>query len=187
MALLVALCAVSACGAQGGGTSEERPAGLTASATPSATGTPAPTGSASPSSTAVGGKLTLSELARNPCRAIDEEDRLGIVINDSEPNNGRQSCRWAAYRYVVAFIPHTSTDLTKAAKYRHLTRKTISGHRAMLGVSEALDRKMYRLFVSAGKKQSFELQVLPVNEGTQPVSPTTVATRFAKAILSHLR
>ncbi|MEO3887022.1 DUF3558 family protein [Nonomuraea sp. B5E05] len=199
VALFLASSAVGACSAQDGsrtGGDTHRPSGTTptspaASAASTDAGTPAPTGSVKPSSTAAGGRLTLAELAQHPCRAINDGDarksKLWIFVDGRQPNWDAKSCQWGARGGLVTFTPYTSTDQTKAEKFKHLTRKNISGHRALLGSSTDHGRETYVLFVSVGRKQSFRLMVLPWGEDVPGPDAPTLATKFAKAILSHLR
>ncbi|KAB8194294.1 DUF3558 domain-containing protein [Nonomuraea phyllanthi] len=199
VALFLASCAVAACGTQEGsrtGGDTHRPSGTTptspaASAAASGAGTPTPTGSIRPSATAADGPLTLAELAQHPCRAIDDEDarksKLWIFVDGTQPNYDTKSCQWGARGGLVTFTPYTSTDQTKAEKFKHLTRKNISGHQALLGSSTDHGRETYVLFVSVGRKQSFRLMVLPWGEDVPGPDAPTLATNFAKAILSHLR
>lgn len=193
-AVLVASCAATACGA-GGASEADRDATLTSPAptptTPTATPTATPTGAGKPSSTTPGGPLTLAELARRPCLALDDEDvrsaNLRIFTDGTETNYDGKSCQWGAGGGLVSFTPYASKDQTKAAEFSHLTRRNISGGRALLGSVTDHGRETYVLLVSVGANQSFRLDVLP-GEGDVPgPDGPTLATDFAKAILSHLR
>ncbi|MGP4013136.1 DUF3558 family protein [Streptomyces sp. 4N124] len=175
-AVLLVFCAASACDANGGSEADRDPT---------------PTGAGKPSSTVTSGPLTLAELSRRPCRALDDEDlrsaELFIFTEPVQPNYDAKSCQWGAGGGLVSFTPSASTDETKAAKYSHLTRRSISGHRALLGSVTDHGREMFVLHVSVGKNQSFRLSVLPGEEGAPGPDGPTLATDFAKAILAHLR
>ncbi|WBB64331.1 DUF3558 family protein [Streptomyces sp. WMMC500] len=192
VALLLASGAAAACDAGGenkAGGGNPRP--RDASATPSGAGTSAATGSTTPPSTVSGGPLTLAELARRPCRAIDDEDtgssKLGIFTDATETNYDAKSCQWGARGGLVSFTPYTSTDQTKAEKFKHLTQKNISGNRALLGGITDHGRETYVLLVSVGGNQSFRLMVVPLGEDAPGPDAPTLATNFAKAILTHLK
>lgn len=197
-AVLLTSCAATACGAGGAseadtGASPASPTATPASRTPSPAGpTATPTGDAKPSgTTASRGPLTLAELARRPCLALDDEDLrsadLRIFTDGMETNYVDKSCQWGAAGGLVSFTPYASKDRTKAAEFSHLTRKNISGNRALLGSITDHGREMFVLLVSVGRNQSFRLDVLP-GEGDVPgPDGPTLATDFAEAILSHLR
>jgi hypothetical protein len=177
--LLLASCAVAACGASGGSEAD---------GDPTRTG---PAASAASSAATTSGPLTLAELARHPCRAIDDEDahpsRLWVFTEPTETNYDAKSCQWGARGGLVSFTPYASTDETKAEKFQHLSRKNISGYRALLGINTDHGRDTYVLLVSVGGNQSFRLTVIPPVEDAPGPDAPTLATRFAKAILSHLQ
>ncbi|UUU25521.1 hypothetical protein [Streptomyces sp. DSM 40750] len=92
--MLLASGAATACGADGG--SE---AGGDATTVPaSTTGRAAsPSGAVKPSSTARRGPLTLAELVRRPCLALNDEDvrsaNLRIFTDGTETDYGDKSCQ----------------------------------------------------------------------------------------------
>ncbi|MEY9991051.1 hypothetical protein ABIE67_003083 [Streptomyces sp. V4I8] len=140
---------------------------------------------------ASGGPLTLAALSRRPCLALDDADlrsaRLRIFTDGTETDYDAKSCQWGAGGGLVSFTPYASKDQTKAAEFSDLTRRNISGNRALLGSVTEHGRTMYVLLVSVGGNRSFRLDVLP-GEGDAPASDgPALATDFAKAILAHLR
>ncbi|MFJ8470005.1 DUF3558 family protein [Streptomyces swartbergensis] len=188
-AMLLASGAATACGADGG----SEAGGDATTSVPAGTTGPAasPSGAAKPSSTARRGPLTLAELVRRPCLALDDEDvrsaSLRIFTDGTETDYGDKSCQWGAGGGLVSFTPYASKDETKAAEFSHLAGKNISGSRALLGSVMDHGRAMFVLLVSVGANQSFRLDVLPGEENAPGPDGPTLATDFAKAILANLR
>ncbi|WP_344891011.1 hypothetical protein [Actinomadura meridiana] len=84
------------------------------------------------------------------------------------------------------FTPYPSADKTKDKSLQNLTRKKISGHRALLGTPTKRPKGTCIAFVSAGSGQSFRLMVVPFSEDAPGPSAPVLATNFAEAILKHL-
>jgi hypothetical protein len=180
----VAGCSGGGDGPQAAKTSRPRhSASVSATASDSASDS---TGAATPSSIPTGAEHDLAALVRHPCRALTDEDtaRLSVAIDGSETDLDGASCQWGARGGLVAFTPYASNDQTAGAKYRHLTRKTVDGHRAMLGTHQS--GGACTMVVAVGSHQSFRLIVAPFGEDAPGPDAPTVATDFAKAILAHL-
>ncbi|UWE10328.1 DUF3558 domain-containing protein [Actinacidiphila bryophytorum] len=187
-ALFVASATVAGCDGGRGGTSHvangTRPS-ASASSSASRSGT-APT--AHPTSST----HSLAELTQHPCLAVSDTDggvgKLYIAIEGVEtmPKGDPKSCQWGAVGGLVSFTPYTSTDLTKDTRFRDLTHKSVSGHRARLGTYQRDGSALMVVAVGAG--QSFRLIVTSFGDGA-PKGPGTVglAEEFAEAIVSHLR
>ncbi|NUQ97974.1 MAG: DUF3558 family protein [Streptomyces sp.] len=150
--------------------------------------------SGSPSSSPVGTTAhTLAELAAHPCLAIDDEDagpaKLYVAIAGAETHykGVPKSCEWGARGGLVDFIPYPSTDLTLDKRYRNLTPRNVAGHRTLLGTPTEHAEGSCVALVAVGPSQSFELLVTPFGKDAPGPDVPTVATNFAKVILSHLQ
>ncbi|MBF9134621.1 DUF3558 family protein [Plantactinospora sp. S1510] len=152
--------------------------------------TPAPTVTTSaetapPSTVAASPAATLVELARQPCRALDQQDsgKLGIIIEGSETDLDGRSCQWGTATGLVAFTPYPSVDQTAAQEFRHLKQTTIDGRRAVAGTTT---RGGCTTLVAIGARQSFRLIASPLGEDTAGSKSCPLNTTFATAILAHL-
>jgi hypothetical protein len=176
-ALVAASVVVTGCGGDPDepGTAETTPA-------PAVT-TPART--TTPSATVAGPAATLAELARQPCRALDQQDsgKLGIIIKASETDLDGKSCQWGVLDGVVAFTPYPSVDQTTSAEFRHLKQVKIGGHRAVEGTTT---RGGCTTLVAIGARQSFRLIASPLGEDTGGSKSCPLNSTFATAILAHL-
>lgn len=175
VALLAAAVLVAGCGPSRDDAASPKPAASSAS-------TPAP------SVTASDVAHSLTELARQPCRALSPEDNheLFVVLDGQETDlGGKRACQWGAMGGLVSFTPYPSTDRTTSPQFRHLTPRKIGGHRAKVGVFERTDGCV--MVVAVGTSRSFEILVVPFGEGAPGPDVRTVATNFATAIVRHLR
>lgn len=186
--LLTALVGLVGCGQD---RDEPRPAD-TARSSPSTMPSAPPTSStaATPSTPASGHPHTLAELARQPCLALGPEDavELGVIMDPSvlapsEKDLNGKSCQWWTPSVMVSFTPYPSTDQTTSADVAHLTKKTIAGHRAVLGDA----RGGCLMYVAAGTRQSFRLITSPPREGDTGPEVCALSTAFATTILGRLR
>jgi hypothetical protein len=197
-ALLVASAMVAGCDGGSGDTphaASSTPSSTSASARASGTATRTagtPSASAAPTARPTSSTHTLAELTRHPCLAVSDADagpdKLHIALEGAETTlkGDPTSCEWEAVGGLVNFTPYTSTDLTNDSRFRNLTPKTVSGHRARLGTYQRDGSAFMVVAVHPG--QSFRLIVASFGEGA-PKGPGTVglAEDFAKAIVSHLR
>ncbi|MFC6019470.1 DUF3558 family protein [Plantactinospora solaniradicis] len=178
-ALVAASVMVAGCGGEGDG-DEPRTAGTTPASTVTT-----PAQAATPSTTVAGPAATLAELARQPCRALDQQDsgKLGIIIEGSETDLDGKSCQWGILDGVVAFTPYPSVDQTAAKEFRHLKQIKIDGHRAVQGTTA---RGGCTTLVAIGARQSFRLIASPLGEDAAGSKSCPRNTTFATAILAHL-
>ncbi|MBE1484937.1 DUF3558 family protein [Plantactinospora soyae] len=167
-----------------GGCGGDRDEPRTAESAPAATAT-SPTHTATPSTATAGPAATLAELARQPCRALDQQDssRLGIIIEGSETDLDGKSCQWGVLDGLVAFTPYPTVDQTTAAEFRHLKQTKIDGRRAVAGTTS---RGGCTTLVAISAKQSFRLIASPLGEEAAGSKSCPLNTTFATAILAHL-
>ncbi|MGI5212145.1 DUF3558 family protein [Plantactinospora sp. CA-290183] len=178
--LLLAALLLTGCG--GGGPAAPRTPGVASTPPPAS---PSPTAAASPTA-ASDGKHSVAEVAQRPCLALGAEQttELGVVMAPSETDLGGPSCQWWTRDGLISFTPYPRSDETTRSDVRHLTRRTIAGHRAVLGT---LDRGGCSMYVSVGTRQSFRLLSSPSPRDAPEVPEDCgLNTRFATAILARL-
>lgn len=134
--------------------------------------------------------FSLAELARNPCNALNAQDRTSLRITgdgtpQDDPDLQAKSCQWQSSDGKVRFVSYPSDDASQNAAQQPTATQTQIGNRKAVVAASALGPTVgCYLGVTIGKNSSIFVQADP--PPGHGVDMCDVAISYATAILRHL-